>query len=64
MAYIYKHSSLIEQFQVTSAFDGTRMTKWEEPNGAKGKVYVCYMFEYLNRKMKYKYLYQGFEIGI
>lgn len=26
------------QFQVTSAFDGTRISKWEEPNGAKGLV--------------------------
>ncbi|XP_054801161.1 peptide-N(4)-(N-acetyl-beta-glucosaminyl)asparagine amidase isoform X3 [Prosopis cineraria] len=23
-------------FQVTSAFDGTRLSKWEEPNGARG----------------------------
>lgn len=25
-----------EYFQATAAFDGTRMSKWEEPNGAKG----------------------------
>lgn len=29
---------LFNQCQVTSAFDGTRMSKWEEPNGARGMV--------------------------
>lgn len=24
------------KFQITSAFDGIRVSKWEEPNGARG----------------------------
>lgn len=26
------------KFQITSAFDGIRVSKWEEPNGARGIV--------------------------
>lgn len=25
-------------FQATAAFDGTRETKWEEPDGGRGKM--------------------------
>ena len=35
-------SFFLNQFQVTSAFDGTRMSKWEEPNGAKGMFYLLW----------------------
>lgn len=35
----------IQNFQATAAFDGTRMSKWEEPNGARGimiKEHACF----------------------
>lgn len=33
---MHLHVTIIHKFQATSAFDGTRTFKWEEPNGAKG----------------------------
>lgn len=31
-------NSLVQLHQATCAFDGTRMSKWEEPNGAAGML--------------------------
>jgi hypothetical protein len=36
--------SYMHVLQATSAFDGLQHTKWEEPNGAKGKVLQLHAF--------------------
>lgn len=35
MVFQYSKTFLLN-FQATSAFDGIHVSKWEEPNGAKG----------------------------
>lgn len=39
---IFIHN-LRNKFQATSAFDGTRMSKWEEPNGGQGSEDISFV---------------------
>lgn len=39
---IFIHN-LRNKFQATSAFDGTRMSKWEEPNGGQGSEEISFV---------------------